>query len=60
VFKVGDVVLYGGYMPYTGHWYLYDAEGREVVSVSRSIWDDSFAKLRLGDLVPDPDCVMSE
>lgn len=49
------------YMPYTGHWYVYDTEtGREVATLTREFYNDLMALLpwwQKGDLAPAPDCV---
>lgn len=44
------------YMPYTGLWYAWNEEGKEMSSFSREFYDRFITRLPRNSLAPDPDC----
>lgn len=53
-----DKPIIVAYVPYTGHWYAYDPKtGAEIATFTRDFYEECVEKKRIGNLVPDPDCV---
>lgn len=51
IIDMGTTTYGAGYMPYSGHWYIYDlATGKEIGSLSRELWEASFERLVVGEL----------
>lgn len=47
-----------GYLPYTGHWYIWDDEGRLVATINREFFEAHLRHFSIGALEHDPDCVV--
>lgn len=54
----GGQTLSAAYRPYTGHWYVWDDDGKEIGSFRQELYDLCIRHLVLGPLTIDPDCVI--